>query len=131
MDIADHITNTCSFEVFVRDCELPTIHRITATPDVLWPPNHKMEPVTLGVSATDNCDLAACKIISVTSNETGSRNGTGNTDWEITGDLTLKLRAERSGSGSQRIYSITIECTDDSGNSSRAVVHVTVPRRRQ
>jgi hypothetical protein len=115
-------TNACSFEVVVRDCEPPVIHSISATPVMLWPPNHKMQPVTLHVSATDNCHLARSRIISVASNE-----ATAAMDWEITGDLTLNLRAERSGRGGGRVYTITIECVDDSGNTSTALAQVTVP----
>ena len=29
-------------------------------------------------------------------------------DWEIAGDLTLSLRAERAGGGSGRVYTITV-----------------------
>jgi hypothetical protein len=55
--------------------------------------------------------------------------GDGNTepDWEITGDLTVDLRAERAGGGDGRIYSIVVECTDASGNSSVDTVFVCVP----
>ena len=40
-----------------------------------------------------------CRIVSVTSNEAINA-----TDWKITGDLTLNLRAERSNRGTGRIY---------------------------
>jgi hypothetical protein len=46
----------------------------------------------------------------------------------ITGDLTLNLRAERSNKGTGRVYTITIECVDASGNVSTKTVTVTVPR---
>jgi hypothetical protein len=65
--------------------------------------------------------VAHCKIISVTSNETAS------SDWEITGDLTLNLRADRSGNGTGRVYTITVECADYSGNIATAVTRVVVP----
>ena len=42
-------------------------------------------------------------------------------DWEITGDLTLDLRAERSGSGTGREYTITVQCTDGTGNFAPGV----------
>jgi hypothetical protein len=44
----------------------------------------------------------------------------------VTGALTLNLRAERSGTGSGRVYTIIVECVDDSGNASTAEVRVTV-----
>jgi uncharacterized repeat protein (TIGR03803 family) len=126
------LTNMCSFLVTVRDCEPPVIHSIAASPASLWPPNHKMQPVTLRVSATDNCHLARCKIVSVTSNERADKKdskdekGKEPPDWEITGDLNLNLRAEDSGHPHGRIYTIAVECTDDSGNNSTAVAQVTV-----
>jgi len=131
------LTNTCSFQVIVSDCEPPVIHSIAANPDVLWPPNGKMQPVTLHVSATDNCRVATCKIISVTSNERyrDRDRDDASHDWQITGDLTLNLRAETSGPRTERIYTITVQCADDSDNTSTAVTRVIVghsgPRREQ
>ena len=87
-----------------------------ASPATLWPPNHKMRPVTVTVDATDACDPNfSCEIVSVTSNEPANGIGDGNTspDWSITGPLTLELRAERAGPGTGRIYTITVECTDE------------------
>jgi hypothetical protein len=125
-----HVTNTCGFEITVHDCEPPVIHSVAASPDILWPPNHRMEEVRVRVEASDNFHLARCKIISVGCTESFSGNGTVHTTtagWEITGDLTVNLRAERSGAGTRRVYSIIVECKDDSGNASTAVVYVTVP----
>lgn len=48
-------------------------------------------------------------------------------DWVITGPLTVDLRAERSGKGSGRVYTITVECSDASGNTATKTVTVTVP----
>jgi hypothetical protein len=39
-------------------------------------------------------------------------------DWVITGDHCLQLRAERSGNGCGRIYTITVQATDCAGNIS-------------
>lgn len=121
-------TDTCDATVTVEDQEPPEISSVTANPNKLWPPNHKMVPVVLAVDATDNCD-SVCQIALVESNEPVNGLGDGNTapDWIITGDLTVKLRAERSGTGSGRIYTITVECTDQSGNSSTDTTTVTVP----
>lgn len=115
-------TNDCVFLVAVRDCEPPAITSVVATPAELWPPNHKMRPVTLHVSATDNCHLARARIVGVSSTEPSA-----SVDYELTGDLSLNLRAERSGNGIGRVYSITIECADDSGNVSTGVATVAVP----
>jgi hypothetical protein len=37
------------------------------------------------------------------------------------------VRAERSGIGPGRIYSIAVECTDDHANASSTSVEVSVP----
>jgi len=47
--------------------------------------------------------------------------------WQITGNLTLNLRAERSGNGNGRVYTLIVGCTDASGNSSTKTTGVTVP----
>jgi len=90
-----------------------------------------MVPVTVKVSATDTCDGApVCKLTAVSSNEPVNGPGDGNTspDWQITGASTVDLRAERSGNGSGRIYTLTTECRDAAGNTSRGTTTVTVPR---
>lgn len=119
-----------SVRIVVRDTTPPAITQATADPAVLAPPNHKMIPVKVSVSAIDICDAApACRIVSVTSNEPENGLGDGDAapDAEITGELTVKLRAERSAKGSGRSYTITILCTDASANSSTRTVVVTVP----
>jgi len=111
-------TNT--FPVTVADIEPPSIHSILSTPTKLSPLNHKMVPVKLTVAAADNCHLASTRIVEVKSNEAINGHGDGNTspDWVITGDLTLQLRAERSGAGTGRSYTISVEAADVDGNRS-------------
>lgn len=115
--------------VTVKDNIAPSITSTTPNPAVLWPPNHKMVPVTVSIQSTDNCAGSGCKIISVTSNEPLNSTGDGNTemDWMITGDFSVNLRAERSGNLTGRIYTITMECTDASGNKTTSSTTVTVP----
>src|SRR5207244_6301866 len=40
----------------VVDRTAPVIQSLAANPNVLSPPNHQMIPITISVSATDNCD---------------------------------------------------------------------------
>lgn len=118
--------------VTVLDVTPPSISALTASPDVLSPANHALVPVVLSVSASDACSgTVTCRVVSVTSNEpvTGLGGGDVGPDWVIIGDLTLELRAERSNKGDGRIYTITVECTDASGNQSTSTVTVTVPRK--
>lgn len=116
-----------NFEATVRRVHAPTITRVAATPNVLWPPNNKMVPVSLTVDLTDDSDPApACQITDVTSNEAPVE-----TAWEITGPLTLDLRAQRFGVRTGRIYTMTVTCRNSSDLSSSATVTVSVPHDRR
>ena len=116
-------TAGANFEATVRRVHAPTITSVTATPNVLWPANNKMVPVSLTMDVTDNSDPApVCQITDVTSNEAAAE-----TAWQITGPLTLDLRAQRFGMGMGRIYTITVSCTNSSQLSSSATVTVSVP----
>jgi hypothetical protein len=115
---------TDTLVVTVLDKVPPVIQSLTASPSVLPPANKQLVPVTIAVSATDACGGSVhCRIVSVTSNE-----ALGATDWRITGELTLTLRADQSKKGTGRIYTITVECVDASGNVSTKKATVTVPR---
>lgn len=103
------------------DTTPPTIQSVTANPSSIWPPNKKMVPVALTVNATDVSGVASTKIISVSSNETGSG------QWQVTGNLTLNLQADRNGNGTGRIYTITVQCKDSFNNASTKTVTVRVP----
>ncbi|HUS02182.1 MAG TPA: hypothetical protein VMY77_10670 [Chitinophagaceae bacterium] len=118
---------TCQFTVRVNDNEPPAISSVTATPNKLWSPNHKMVPVTVNYTSRDNCGIARCEL-SVSSNEPQNGLGDGDTspDWQIIDDHHVNLRAERSGTGNGRIYNITVRCTDINGNSSTSTTAVTV-----
>jgi len=128
-------TNTvvCSTLITVVDTTPPVIHAASAKPNLLWPPNHKMVKVAVSARVTDTCSPATWKIIGVQSNEPENGLGDGDTapDWVILGDHTLNLRAERSGTGTGRIYTITIQAEDSSGNLSEPkTVTVTVPKSK-
>ncbi len=132
---ADFTTQSCTFEVTVNDTEGPVISGAGASPSSLWPPNHKMVNVTVNYTATDNCTPSGsivCQIISVTSNEPIDGLGDGDTapDWEIVNNQLVRLRAERSGTGTGRVYTITIRCTDGAGNNTFKTVTVTVPHNQ-
>ena len=121
-------TTTGAFSVTVADTTPPAVTSIVASPSNLWPPNHKMVAVRVAVTAQDAVDAApVSRIVTVTSNQPINGPGDGNTapDWEITGPLTLNLRAERAG-GADRLYTIEVVTTDFSGNSTTSTVVVSV-----
>jgi hypothetical protein len=87
-------------------------------------------------SASDLCDASvdinSVVISQVTSDEPedAAGNGDGNTlnDIVIAGNCKfVQLRSEREGGGEGRVYMITFQVTDSSGNSATVTAKVTVP----
>ncbi|MEO5914979.1 MAG: FG-GAP repeat protein [Luteolibacter sp.] len=108
------------------DTVAPVISSATASPGNLGAPNHKMVPVTVDVTATDNFGgQVGYWIVSVSSNEPV---GNGAPDWEIVDASTVNLRAERNAQGNGRVYTITVECQDETGNASFVNIEVKVSK---
>ena len=68
----------------------------------------------------------------MTSSEPDNGLGDGDTanDIAITGAMTLNLRAERSGTGNGRTYTITVEAKDAAGNTTLRTTTVSVPKNQ-
>jgi hypothetical protein len=113
----------------VTDTTAPSIAAVTTTPGDLGAPNHKLIDVLVGYTSTDFSGAPSCTL-SVSSNEPINGVGDGNTsiDWKVIDPHHVQLRAERAGTGSGRIYTITVRCGDSFGNASSAAGSVTVPR---
>ncbi len=109
----------------------PTITGLSTSVTELWPANHKMMNVQLSYAATDSCGPVTVTV-SVTSNEPANGPGDGNTavDWEVVNNHLVRLRAERSGGGSGRAYTITLTATDAAGRTTQSSVVVHVPKSR-
>jgi hypothetical protein len=134
LNATDMAENSASdnLTVTVVDTTPPEINA-TATPNVLWPPNHKYVEVHVTVTVYDICDPSpTLTFVSITSNEPDNGVGDGNTvnDIVIINDFTFNLRAERSGTGCGRTYTITYQATDASGNTATATVTVEVPHNQ-
>jgi hypothetical protein len=95
-----------------------------ATPSNLWSPNLAMEPISVDVTDTYGCGVS-CEITGVTANQSLSHGGVPNADFQITGDLTVNLRRERTG-GATRVYTIRLACEDIFGNVENPTASVTV-----
>ena len=119
--------------ITVQDTAAPTISA-TVSPGIHLPPNHKMVDVVIQANATDNCGSVTLSA-TVESSEPPDSDGDGNTIPDFTepvidqdtGVITLQLRSERKGQGTDRTYTITVTATNGSGNSSDAVVEVVDP----
>jgi len=134
LNATDQAGNTGSDQVKVTvvDTRPPELTAV-ASPRALWPPNHKYVKVKINVTAFDICDPSPnITFVSIASNEPENALGDGNTvnDIVIIDNFTFSLRAERSGKGSGRIYTITYKATDVSGNESTATVTIEVPHNQ-
>ena len=130
LNATDEAGNTGSDNVTVTvvDTTPPEI-TVSVAPDSLWPPNHKYVQVEATVTAQDVCDPSpTITFVSITSNEPDNGIGDGNTvnDIVFVNDYTFEFRAERSGNGVGRVYTVTYQATDASGNSAQASATITV-----
>jgi hypothetical protein len=124
-----------SATVTVEDTQPPVV-RVRAEPHYLWPPNHELREVESRVRVQDSCsdvDDVTVELIDARSNEPDNGRGDGNTVDDIQDadlgmdDRNVWLRAERSGRGGGRIYTLTYRVTDGSGNMTEAETNIYVP----
>ena len=123
--------------ITVNDAQPPTI-TLTTGALIIGPPNHQYQTFTMSqlvASASDLCDAGVdindVVITKVTSDE--PENATGNGDGNTLNDIviapdckSLQLRRERAGGGDGRVYTITLQVEDSSGNVATAVRQVFV-----
>jgi hypothetical protein len=82
-----------------------------------------MVKVTVSVNAVDDKDPApSCGITTIAADD-----GTSG-DAMITGPLTALVRATKDDRRDARVYTLTVACSDASGNASQAGVAVTVAK---
>lgn len=115
--------------VHTGTCGPLAISRVTASPNRLWPPNHKFVTVNVSVQASSTCGGVSCSIANIQSDEPVNGLGDGNTepDWQVTGALRARLRAERSGTGDGRVYTLNVRCADAAGHTAASSTTVSVP----
>ncbi|MDH5622487.1 MAG: hypothetical protein OEY74_10430, partial [Gammaproteobacteria bacterium] len=85
-----------------------------STPSVLWPPNHKLVPVSIGGVFATNGELADIIVTTIEQDEPVNGLGDGDTspDAVDVGTDTPSIRRERSGTGDGRVYILSFEATD-------------------
>jgi chitinase len=118
--------------VNVRDVHQPPSCALArATADVLWPPNHHLVPVAIaGVSDPEGAAITLA-ITAVAQDEPINGLGDGDTSPDaVTQGANVLLRAERSGTGSGRVYTMTFTAADAGGASCTGHVTVCVPHSR-
>jgi hypothetical protein len=129
-------TDTDEVTITIRDTSAPSLS-VTLTPSVLWAPNHRMVDIVANIQPSDGCDSEPLvELVSITSNEPEQGRGDGGVAPDILGaemgtdDREFKLRAERTGDGTARVYTAKYRVTDASGNWSEATAQVIVPHDR-
>jgi chitinase len=117
----DEVAQEETGDVSALDGDYPTCKNVTASPSLLWPPNHTFHLIELSG--------AKCVTIkSVTQDEPVDDGGDGNfaPDAKLV-DGKLYLRAERSGQGDGRVYCIKFTAKDKYGKPCKGTVEVGVP----
>lgn len=95
-------------------------------PLALWPPNHKMQPVSITATDGDGAGQITLEVIPGADEATnGQGDGNTETDWEGTevaategdGSVTIpfSIRSERSGGGDGRVYTLDFTAEYDDG----------------
>ena len=125
----------CSQPVFIEKCTKnnpPDCSGAHAKEPVLWPPNHKLEPVEIeGVTDPDG-DPISITAYAITQDEALDANGDGETcaDGDIQ-DGQAYVRSERTGDpenpGNGRVYVISFVAVDSRGGRCSGQVTVGVP----
>ena len=126
-------SSTLPYTLRVEIDRTPPALTLAANPATLWPPNHKLVTIVVSQQASDDFDPnPVIKLVSITSNEPDNGLGDGDTpgDIVIQPDGTIQLRAERLGTGSGRVYTLTYSATDRAGNTTPKTVTVTVPKNK-
>ncbi len=122
------VTNSAALNLTTVSNRPPVCTAAQASPNTLWPPNHKLVQIGIvGVTDPDG-DQVTLTVTGVTQDEPVSGLGDGDTspDAVIQRDKVL-LRAERDGAGNGRFYQITFTAEDSFGASCTGAVTVCVP----
>ncbi len=116
----DNVVLTCNLK--------PDCAGATASPDTLWPPNHKFKAITISVTDPDG-DPVTVTVDSIYQDESVNGRADGNTvpDGRGVGTSTAEVRAERSGQGDGRVYHIGFTADDGRGGTCSGEVLVGVP----
>lgn len=124
------LTTPATVNINVTDTTGPAMSDLKLGTMLLWPANHQMVDVSVDYTDSDLGDAAPVCTLSVLSNEPVNGLGDGDMapDWTIVDANHVRLRAERSGTGNGRVYTITATCADKWGNASQKSATVTVPK---
>ena len=107
----------------------PDCSMAAASPAMLWPPNHGLVRVAIRGVIDPDGDPLVIEGTDVVQDEAVDAPGSGNTapDAQLS---PLALRAERSGQGNGRVYTVSFVADDGRGGTCVGAVQVCVPHDR-
>ncbi|TVY07487.1 Ig-like domain-containing protein [Paenibacillus cremeus] len=118
----------------VRIDKIAPTANVVLDKNTLWPANHQLASITASVTAADSLSgINSIVLTSITSNEPDNGLEAGDQSNDIQGaefgtfDTGFMLRAERTGNGTGRMYTITYTVTDNAGNTTNASAIIVVP----
>lgn len=112
--------------------DTPVCEDVVASPEVIWPPNHRMHEVNFEVTHPGLGDSPTLVVTGIYQDEPINDLGDGSfkPDGEGIGDAKAWVRAERSGLKRGRIYEIHLTA-DGNGVDCEGSVTVSVPHDRR
>jgi hypothetical protein len=117
----------------VRIDKTPPNLMCSASPAILWPPNHQLVPVTVSVTVNDTISGPGNFVLTSVTNNQSQPNNDGSNDIQgfTVGTASTRglLRAERGQTA--RVYTLIYSGTDLAGNQGSCTVNITVPHSNQ
>jgi hypothetical protein len=110
-------------------CKPPVIQMASANPNTLWPPNGQIVPVLFNGSVTTDVRCPLSDTHYVLHNSQGSdQQGPVSVGSDGSFQLNLFLQSQRDGGDRNgRVYSLTVESTNQVGSTVSSPLNVTVP----
>lgn len=108
----------------------PDCSALVASPNSLWPPNHKLRLVTVTGATDPEGGPVTTTVTGVTQDEPVNGLGDGDTSPDaVLGPAAneVRLRAERSGTRDGRVYRIAVSAADELGLTCEGTLRVAVP----
>ena len=132
LQVSDGETLSAPDEVRVTVLESndpPACTAARASQSVLWPPNHKLVPVTIAGLSDPDGDPVQVTINGVRQDEPVNGLGDGDSSPDAvvqTGGVVL-LRVERAGGGNGRVYAVSFTARDGHGGQCDGTVRISAP----
>ncbi len=104
----------------------PDCSAAAASPALLWPPNNKFVPISIGGVTDAEADPLTLVITAIRQDEPVGK-GNSAPDGKGVGAAVAELRAEKFGGGDGRVYHVSFTASDGHGGVCTGQVRVAVP----